>query len=125
MLQSSKPPAYFCEAGATAVRLVLSAPPAPAKGAKAWVQGSPLKGDVKKPIVALATLPSDPYFLLMLTADGQLSGYTNVLLHWLIAFCMYTIFKYMQIENHQILDSFGFTRSNEDMQSVSAVYGVT
>ena len=73
-VQSTKPPVFFCEAGATAVRLVLSAMPAPVKGAKAFVQGGPLKGDAKKPILALATLPSDAYFLLVLTADGQLSG---------------------------------------------------
>lgn len=65
---------YFCEEAATAVRLALSAPPVPVKGQKAWVQGSPLKGDLKKPILAMAALPSDPYFLLLLTADGQLSG---------------------------------------------------
>ena len=80
-MQSSKPPVYFCEAGANAVRLVLSAPPLPAKGTKAWVQGAALKGDLKKPILALATLPSDPYFLLMLTADGQLSGYELPAVH--------------------------------------------
>ncbi|KAK9806672.1 hypothetical protein WJX73_006627 [Symbiochloris irregularis] len=71
---SVKPPVYFCDLGATAVRLVLSHNPAPAKGGKAFLQGSPLKGDLKKPILALATVPSDPFFLLVLTADGQLSG---------------------------------------------------
>ena len=80
-MQSSKPPVYFCEAGSTAVRLALSAPPAPVKGQKTWVQGSPLKGDLKKPIIAIATLPSDPYFLLLLTADGLLSGYATHRLH--------------------------------------------
>ena len=65
---------YFCEVGTSAVRLVLSAPPAAVKGTRAFVQGAPLKGDSKKPIIALATLPSDGYFLLVLTADGQLSG---------------------------------------------------
>lgn len=68
---------YFCEAASTTVRLALSAVPAAVKGQKNFVQGAPLKGDVKRPIVALAALPSDAYFLLMLTADGHLTGWVT------------------------------------------------
>lgn len=66
---------YFCEHGAGAVRLVLYSPPVAAKGQKAFAQGAALKPEAKhRPIVALAALPMEDSLLLVLTADGMLTG---------------------------------------------------
>ena len=65
---------YFCEQGAASVRVVLYSPPVAAKGQKAFAQGAALKIEGRRPIVAMAALPMDDSLLLVLTADGMLTG---------------------------------------------------
>ena len=72
--QGPRPPIYFCEQGAAAVRLALCSPPVAAKGQKAFSQGGSLKAEGKRPIVALCGHPTEGGLLLVLTADGQLTG---------------------------------------------------
>ena len=73
-MQGPRPPIYFCEQGAAAVRLALCSPPVAAKGQKAFSQGGTLKAEGKRPIVALCGHPTEGGLLLVLTADGQLTG---------------------------------------------------
>ena len=73
-MQGPRPPVYFCEQGAGGVRMALCSPPAAVKGQKAFSQGGLLKAEGKRPIVALCGHPTDTGTLLVLTADGQLTG---------------------------------------------------
>ena len=87
LLQGPRPMIYFCEHGAGAVRLALYTPPVPAKGQKAFPQGAALKADGRRPIVALAALPMEDSLLLVLTADGMLTGGAWSVHQWLPLLC--------------------------------------
>ncbi len=59
MLQGPQPMILYCQHGGTSVRLVYTVMPAPIAGKKSTEkQGGQLKGDNKKPIVAMAPHPS-------------------------------------------------------------------
>ena len=59
-LQGPQPQILFCQHGSTSVRLVYTVMPAPVAGQKSSKekQGAQLKGDNKKPIVAMTCHPS-------------------------------------------------------------------
>ena len=57
--QGAQPQILYCQHGSTSVRLVYTVMPAPVAGKKSTEkQGSQLKGDNKKPIVAMTCHPS-------------------------------------------------------------------
>lgn len=59
MVQGPQPMILYCQHGSTSVRLVYTVMPAPIAGKKSVEkQGGQLKGDNKKPIVAMAPHPS-------------------------------------------------------------------
>lgn len=58
-MQGPEPQILYCQHGGTSVRLVYTVMPAPIAGKKSVEkQGAQLKGDNKKPIVAMAAHPS-------------------------------------------------------------------
>lgn len=57
--QGPQPQILYCQHGSTSVRLVYTVMPAPVAGKKSTEkQGSQLRGDNKKPIVAMTCHPS-------------------------------------------------------------------
>ena len=93
--QGAQPQILYCQHGSTSVRLVYTVMPAPVAGKKSTdKQGSQLKGDNKKPIVAMTCHPSGmpsktlPWLLTAMLCHWAHAASTLCHTHVLVDLCL-------------------------------------
>ena len=104
--QGAQPQILYCQHGSTSVRLVYTVMPAPVAGKKTTEkQGSHLKGDNKKPIVAMTCHPSGkpsntlPWLLTAMLCHREHAASTLQHMHFLADICSQLYLVAVDLDN--------------------------